>query len=106
MWNFDKLAGDLAITDRWLDRPVVAVFERASITARLYDRVVEGRLLTFQISGGKLTDRETGTIWEPSTGRAVTGKLAGQYLKPLPAIVSYKRAWLAFHPKTEFRTKE
>lgn len=97
-WGFDVLMRNPAKNDSWLKQPVLVAFERQSITARLFHRLIGDRVLTFQMAGGRLTDRETGSLWEPVTGRAVQGPLAGQYLKALPAIVSYKHTWNAFHP--------
>ncbi len=72
------------------------------MTARLYDRTVDERLLTFHVAeGSKLIDEETKSTWEPTTGRAIAGSLSGRYLEPLPAIVSYKHVWLKFHPNSE-----
>jgi hypothetical protein len=53
------------------------------------------------MDGGTLTDRETGSTWEPVTGRAVAGPLAGRHLVALPATVSFRDAWLRFFPRSE-----
>ncbi len=98
-WGFDLLMRNPALHDVWLEQPVLVAFERRSVTARLFDRRVGDRVLTFQMVGERLTDRETGTVWEPMTGRAVSGPLAGQFLKALPAIVSFKDAWSSFHAR-------
>ena len=100
-WGFDTLGATPAINDDWAGRPVLAVLDRAHFTARLYDREVVGRTLTFRMAGAKLTDRETDSVWEPVTGRAITGPLAGRHLLPLPATVSYRDAWRRFYPQSE-----
>jgi hypothetical protein len=100
-WEFVRLDREGAVNDAWSGRPVLAVFDRPSRTPRLYERTVSGRVLTFTLGDGGLTDRETGSRWEPLTGEAVAGPLAGHQLGPLPAIVSTRYAWQEFHPRSE-----
>jgi hypothetical protein len=99
-WTFADLARRGAVNDTWEGRPVVAVLEPSSKTARVYDRQVGGRTLTFRLDGAGLVDQETGTAWEPTTGEAVSGPLAGQRLSPLAAVVAFRDAWLGFHPRS------
>jgi hypothetical protein len=84
----------------WDGTPVVAVYDGPSRTARLFGREVEGRTLTFSVEGEVLTDAETGTKWDPVTGKAVAGPLAGRSLVPLPATVSRRDAWRYFYPRS------
>jgi hypothetical protein len=60
-------------------------------SAVVYDRVVDGRVLTFGVSG-KLADddlvmydRETGSEWRQSTGVCIAGSLEGERLGVLPS---------------------
>lgn len=101
-WGFDDLARASVVNDQWNDTRVLVAFDRESLTARLYDRTIDDRSLTFRIAEGKaLIDEETKSTWEPTTGRAIAGPLAGRYLTPLPAIVSYKHVWFKFHPNSD-----
>jgi hypothetical protein len=101
-WGFDELARTPVVNDQWKNRPVLVAFDRTSVTARLYDRMIDDRSLTFLAAeGNKIIDQETESTWEPTTGRAIAGPLAGRYLNPLPAIVSYKHVWFKFHPNSE-----
>ena len=100
-WGFDELTRTPTINDTWNDGPVLVAFDARSVTARLYDRKLGERTLTFRNAEGKLVDNETGSTWELITGRAVAGPMAGKFLRPLPAIVSYKQAWSRFHPKSD-----
>jgi hypothetical protein len=97
-WGFDLLKESPAINDEFRGKPVLVAFDRASMTPRLYERTLLSRVLTFRLENGKLTDAATGSTWEPVTGRAISGPLADQFLKPLTAIVSYRHVWLKFHP--------
>jgi hypothetical protein len=55
---------------------------------------------------GKLTDEETGSTWDPGTGRAVSGDLDGKYLTAMSAIISYRDVWKRFHPKSEVHSSK
>lgn len=97
-WGLDRLVRALALNDTFDSQPVAVLFDRDSVTARLYSRKVKDRELTFEARGGKIKDRETGSTWEPVTGRGVDGLLKGSHLQALPAVVSYRQTWQTFHP--------
>jgi hypothetical protein len=100
-WGLDELDRTRVREDEWDGKPVLALFDRAGVSARLYQRTLRGRILSFRYDGDRLTDGETGSTWEPVTGRALTGPLAGQHLVPLPAFVCYRWVWEQFHPEEE-----
>lgn len=100
-WGFDQLLRDPVIEDQWEGKPVVVLFDRPSMTPRLYSRKLDGKKLTFQAAKGKIMDKETGSTWDATTGRALDGSLAGKSLPALPAIVSYRHVWLRFHSHSD-----
>ncbi len=100
-WGFERLTEALALNDSFDGQPVTVLFNRDSVTARLYSRKVKERKLTFEAGAGRIKDRQTGSTWEPVTGLAVDGPLKGSHLKALPAIVSYRMIWQKFHPDSE-----
>lgn len=100
-WRFDALAKAPAVNDMWRDKPVAVLFDKESVTARLYSRKVGDKELTFEGGEKGIRDKETGSIWEPTTGRATAGPLKGEHLTPLHGIVSYREVWAKFHPKSE-----
>ena len=80
---------------------VVATFDSTSTSARLFKRKLGERVLTFASTATThLKDRQTGSTWDRS-GNAIGGELKGQSLKPHVGIVSFKRAWLTFHPRSQ-----
>jgi hypothetical protein len=85
-------------------QPLVIVFNPGSATARAFDRRLEGRRLTFKLQrrGPEvvLIDEETSTLWSGLTGKAIKGELAGQTLRPVPHMVNYWFAWVAYNPRT------
>ncbi len=103
-WTLDLLERQGALDDRVNDTPVVVAFDRKSVTARLYERKLDGRNLSFRFGESGLTDTETGSTWDPVTGRATAGSLKGKSLTALPAIISYRAVWEKFHPRSEVRT--
>jgi hypothetical protein len=86
----DELAGD----------PVLLTYDEDALAASAYSRRAEGRTLTFQLRRGRLVDRETGSRWSPTSGRALDGALAGKRLERLSSVPSYWFAWRRFHPAT------
>jgi hypothetical protein len=84
---------------------VVARCPMADLAAVL-DRRAAGRTLTFEVSGAiwrdtlVLRDRETGTYWSPATGAALSGPLAGETLRMLPAPLTTAEAWEELMPAT------
>lgn len=70
----------------------------------VYDRTVDGQMLTFGTSG-KLADdalvmydRETGSEWKQPLGRAISGPLEGTELTALPASVMSWEMYRTDHP--------
>ena len=70
--------------------------------AAAFRRDVTGQTLTFRKRGdGSIADQETGSRWDPVSGRAVDGSLAGTSLVQLPATNSFWFGWFDFFPGTE-----
>lgn len=99
-WSFEQMIVDPARHDDYDGQAVLVAFDVKSFTPALYRRTFNGRLLSFEIKEGKLVDSETGSTWNPISGRAVAGKLKGGHLTALPAIVSFAKAWKTFHPES------
>ena len=72
--------------------------------AAVFDRRAGGRVLEFRNSGTLwrdalvLRDRETGTYWSAATGRALSGPLAGERLRPVPAVLARVSVWKRAFP--------
>lgn len=61
--------------------PVVASFDMQSGERHVYSRTVNGATLTFRrIDETHIADNETGSMWDVSAGRAVSGSYAGTTL--------------------------
>jgi hypothetical protein len=80
-----------------LDSPVI-VEGQAVGTGVAYERVVDGRELTFEaVDDTTYVDRETGTTWN-ILGKALEGRLAGKQLTPVLHRNDFWFAWAAFFP--------
>lgn len=100
-WGFEQFRQDPVLNDVVGDRPVVIAYDDVSVTARMFDRRVRDRVLTFRLQDGNLVDGETGSTWQPLTGQALAGSSAGEHLQALPAIVSFRKVWYQFHPDSQ-----
>ena len=80
---------------------VVATFDPDSTSARLFERKLGDRVLTFESAGTQqLKDKQTGSTWDRS-GKAIDGKMEGQTLVPHVGIISFRKAWMTFHPRSK-----
>ncbi len=68
-------------------------------TAGVFDRSVGGTILTFAITGGRITDTRTGSTWT-ILGTAAAGPLRGTRLKPVLSHEQFWFSWAVFRPHT------
>jgi hypothetical protein len=92
------------INDVLEDVPLLAVFAPDGLTGLLYDRRVDGRVLTFTDAGPQaaleIIDQETESRWNRLTGEATAGPLRGSVLQRVPATTSFWFGWRDFFPRT------
>jgi hypothetical protein len=69
------------------DVVVIGRDEDGTAAAAAYFSEVGGRVLTWSLEGGVLTDAETGSEWSDA-GVAVSGPLAGSSLRAVPSRTS------------------
>lgn len=82
--------------------PLVVTFDTEGTAARLFSRQLDDRLLDFDAADqGRMRDRQTGSIWNAHTGKALSGPLAGSRLTHRVGIMSFARAWESFHPSSK-----
>jgi hypothetical protein len=65
---------------------------------KVFHRRVGDDTLTLSISGDDLVDLETGTVWDPANGRALSGLLIGEILDVLPGFTSFESDARTFWP--------
>jgi hypothetical protein len=87
--------------------PVAVTWCPLCASAVVYDRTVDGQMLTFGVSGKLadndlvLYDRETASEWKQSSGRCLSGEFAGTTLTVLPAATMTLSAFRDRYPDGE-----
>jgi hypothetical protein len=115
LYPFSALAENPVINDVFASTPV-AVFSKSGTLSALdrseiaasrevpsataYERRLDGRELTFELTEDGIRDLETGSRWN-LFGRAVDGPLRGRRLPEVESGVHFAFAWLAFRPQSE-----
>jgi hypothetical protein len=87
-----------------LDAEVIRDSRRIPAAAA-YSRRSGDRILTFELRGERIFDRETGSEWD-IFGRAIAGALKGERLGAVDSGVHFAFAWLAFNPGSEIYSVE
>jgi len=83
------------------ETPLLVVADRqAGNSVRVFDREMNGQILTFRLSGDGLEDSETSSTWT-FAGEAVSGDLVGTVLNEFVPVKGFWFAWFAFHQDTE-----
>ncbi len=68
----------------------------------VFSREVGDQTLTLERSGDQIVDVETGSVWDPSTGIAVEGPLAGETLGRLPGFTAFPSDARRFWPDASY----
>ncbi len=87
------------VNDTFESLPLV-VLATSDESASVYQRTLRQQTLTFETVGTAIRDHETGSTWDPVTGAAIVGPLAGQSLPPVAATTSFWFGWIDFFPGT------
>jgi hypothetical protein len=102
-WSYEYLSKNKVAVDDWQGDSIVILFDDKNVKAKVFKRKFKDQLLSFSFKSGVLVDKETGTSWDIDTGKATSGKHKGEFLTPVLAIPSYKKAWLQFHSESEVK---
>jgi hypothetical protein len=79
-------------------RPLVLFMTEDVTTSVVWERMLEGRVLTFAADGDRMVDEETGTSWHPLSGVGEAGPLEGRRLTPFPYVTGFWHAWQGHFP--------
>lgn len=66
---------------------------------QVFSRRLDDRTVILEADGDQLVDTETGTRWDPVTGRATDGPLVGEILDILPGLTSFPGDYDTFWPE-------
>ena len=72
----------------------------SSRVTRIFDRMIDGITLDFEIIDGKLFDEQTGSEWS-FEGMALSGPHEGKRLARIASTPEFWFAWSSFYPDTE-----
>lgn len=92
--------------------PVAITWCPLCFTAIVFDRVVEGRELTFGVSGYLyfnnlvMYDHRSNTLWSQAVGEAIRGAYNGQRLVVLPSQMTSWGEWKDVYPDTRILSAE
>jgi hypothetical protein len=107
--------GAAVVNDRIDEEPVVVMWKEGTSSALdkrdisgsrdvgaavAFSRRLDGKVLEFEVSGGTVRDRATGSVWN-LFGTAKDGPLEGKVLEDVHILDSFWFDWAAFHPDTK-----
>ncbi len=98
-YALDSVVKARVVNDTFENLPLV-VLATSDESASVYQRTLHEQTLTFETVGTTIRDHETGSTWDPVTGAATLGPLAGQSLPPMAATTSFWFGWIDFFPGT------
>lgn len=89
------------------ETPVVLVFAKDGLSARVFDRRLDGQTLDLfakpESETMVLVDTQTGSEWD-FTGTAISGPLQGKSLTKVPLYIDYWFDWVEYHPEATLET--
>ena len=107
IYPYDILAKQTVVNDAVAPFSVVVVFDPAHKEAMAFSRKVDDKVLTFDAvreTRGEvllMRDRETKSLWDRFTGKAIEGPLRGKAILPLVAVPWLKDRWRQIYPEGE-----
>ena len=99
-YPFSALNAEPVLNDMVGAQPVLVVFSPASGAGIVFDRIVAGDTLTFSGDSRSITDAETGSTWDATTGLALAGPLAGAQLARIKSTAVFWFGWKDWYPDT------
>ena len=101
-YPFSVLNEESIVNDAIDGNELVVVFDQQGGSGLVYDRNLNGQLLTFNLGEEDMTmiDEETGSVWDAFSGKAIDGPLAGDQLDRIKSTIVFWFGWVDFHPDT------
>ena len=100
-YDLAQLQKHKLVNDELAGTPLLAVSDADNSSAFVYSRALDGQTLSFVQKDDKLIDNETSSEWN-HLGRCIKGKLKGKSLAQQQSYQQFVRAWIIFHPHTNF----
>ena len=100
-YPFSVLNQETMVNDSIGGQDVLVVFSPDSGAGIVFDRSVDGASYTFIENGdGTISDEETASIWDATTGEATEGPLAGSMLSRVKSTAVFWFGWKDCYPTT------
>jgi hypothetical protein len=99
-YSYTKLFEQPVIEDELAGSPLVVAFDTDSTRTFAYNRNVDDKPISFKpnLKNGSLVDKETGSLWDPWTGKSTAGDHKGKQLKPVYGLITFIKSWKQFYP--------
>lgn len=100
------------VNDNIAGRPIAVTWCPLCFSAIIFDREVNGRELTFGVSGYLLKnnlvmyDHQTNTLWSQVLAQSIRGPLRKNWLTVLPSMLTSWGSWKDLYPETEVISAE
>ncbi len=101
-WRYDQLTHEPVVNDNYAGQPIVVMFQESVGSATIFQRQIDGETLEFNWQKPNIVDKQSGSIWDPLTGIAVSGPRQGQRLKTQISIPCFSDKWEQFHNDSEY----
>jgi len=80
---------------------LVTAFDHDGMVVRIFEATVDQRPLDFvPVDAGHMQDVQSQSLWRISSGEAIKGPLVGSRLEQRVGIMSFRSAWMNFHPQS------
>ena len=101
-YNYLDLLDAEVINHEFEGTPIVVAADGEGGGTAIYRRTLEGQVLEFEsVDNTTMTDTASGSVWDKSSGLAVSGSMRRTQLEPYPYIISFWFAWTDFYPDTD-----
>ena len=100
-YDWNELVKKKIIQDSIADLPIVIALEKDTTSFHVYDRRVNGSVLSFESENNNdlLIDQNTNSTWNMD-GVCIDGPLKGQKLTAVQSYQEFWHSWSTFHPGT------
>ncbi len=100
-YPFSALNAEPVVNDTIGGTDVVVTFNPGSSAGRVYERNVDGQVLTFTLQGEDImVDAETQSTWDTTSGIAISGALEGKTLTQVKSTIVFWFGWKDWYPET------
>ena len=100
-YDWEELKKRILVQDTAGGVPLLVLSDAEGTTGFVYERMLDGKPIEFELSNSTLRDTGTSSKWN-NFGRCIEGALQGQELRQIQSYQQFVRAWISFHPGTTF----